>query len=174
MKPIIRKEPMLAKGYKQIGAWYLYDNQLDFQFLICGRRRKKTDIRMVDGKLDIVELDELDDEMPWDIRRALEEVFNLDRDIPKWQWEQLAIGVMEKACNSCGHVLIDVAWPLVYKHTGDTHLENYKSYELWWDVRNGDLSEFDIAWNWIVDGDHKHRSTSLSSIRLHEWQVEAA
>lgn len=128
-----------------IGSFYLYDNNLKSDYLILNNRRRKTEFKMNNGKVEIVETDEFSYDLPFEFiscSGALNKIFNLDKDD---YFIEKSMSIMLEAAKKANVPMIKLKYPLILEKIGTTHLSNYNIYNIYYDTRNGDLGNYELA-----------------------------
>jgi len=147
---------------KLIGEFYLYDNQLNGDYLILTNRRKAHEPKEINGVLEFVETDEYIHNLPYSLSQGLIKIFQLGKNS-----SDEYIRVMEETCKDAGLPLIKLIKPLIFEKIGTTHFPNYNAYEIYYDEGNGDLGEYELAYLWNVG------NSFVSTYRLYEYSQVA-
>lgn len=156
---------------KLIGEYYLYDNQLHCDYLILGNRIERSIPRInSDGELSLdkdgfIQFDKTGDfrcDLPYEFSETFNVIYNLDKNDK--DFKSLSEHLIHKAAKYSKSPIIKLEIPLQYKKISSTHMPNYNGYEIWYDEKNGDLGDYELAFTWNLG------QSQASVYRLYEYK----
>lgn len=154
--------------FKQIGAFFLYDNQLRTEYLILGNRKPEMDFKINEqGELEHFETGEFKNDLDYIITAqtdygAFGKIQKLDKN--HWSFKSESIRIMREACEKNGLVFIHLKEPLHLIKVDTTHMPNYNAYHIYYnETVNGPIGDYELAFAW------NSGQTQYSTYRLYEY-----
>lgn len=152
----------------KVGSFYLYDNQLNVDYLILYNRKPKTKISLVDGDISVTPIeDEYESDLPYDFSGsssfgALYKIYNLPED----EKREKSIEIMRETCERNNLIFLEVKNALTFIKVDSTHMKNYNAYYIYYNETIGGINimEYELAAKWNIG------NSSYSNLRLHEFK----
>ena len=152
---------MAKDMFKQIGSFYLYDNQLHADYLILNNRTRMKDCIIVDDKIEFIPTENFTSDAPYYIKESLKEIYNLNIDEKK----EKSVEIIKKICSEKEIILIELKEPLLFIKISTTHMKHYNGYHIYYnETKNGiSLDNFELAHQWNIG------ASVYSTFRLIEY-----
>lgn len=151
----------MSDMFKNIGSFYLYDNQLKNDYLILHDRKEMLSPILTDEGFDFIKTGEYENSLNYHFRTALNEICNLPID----NKAEESIKIMEDCCKNNNNPLIKLIEPLLFIKISTTHLPNYNGYNIYYNETKNKikLDDFELASSWNIG------ETQTSIYRLYEY-----
>lgn len=141
--------------YKKIGQFYLYDHQLNIDYLIFSNRIRESKLEIIDDKV-VLTRTEFSNNLPFEFSQVLTKIYNLTDKTE-------SVELMKKVCKKLNLPFVKLETPLLYVRIDKTHLENYNGYEIFYPLKNGEIADYELAHSWNIG------NSSTSTFRVYEF-----
>jgi hypothetical protein len=142
--------------YKKIGSVYLYDHQLNRDYLIFSNRIQESKLEIIDDEIVFIKINEFSNSLPFEFSSILTKIYNSTD-------KNESVKLMKEVCEKLNLPFVKLETPLLYVRVAKTHLENYNAYEVFYPLINGDIGDYELAHSWNVG------NSTTSTFRVYEY-----